>query len=110
MNITGEQLKWVWDTFGVSGVGLLLLWRLIEWVKPYVEKWFTKHFILIDTLTESAKNHTEHHETTHIALVCLGNAVGESATEENRDRVMPHITMLKDQMGIRRAKPVEKPV
>lgn len=96
-----EQLKWCWDTFGVSGGILFILWRVFEYLKPKIEVWFDKHFKLMDTLTDSAKHHADHHTTTHIGLVCIGNAISDAASDDKKPQVVAHVTMLKEQIGLR---------
>ena len=104
MNITPEQLAWVWSEFGWSGLALVIfsraMWLVGIWFKPWIEKILSAHINLVYTLTDSAKAHSEHHRATHVGLVCLGNAALELADESSRGRIRPHIDILKQTMPI----------
>jgi len=96
---TGEELEWVNVIVGISaklgipgGVGgaLYFAYRIGKWLQPWVEKLFTAHLELVDSLKDSLKTITAMQatiaaktEATHEAIDAaarLAERVGRTTT------------------------------
>ena len=52
-----EEAAQIAKQFGGWGVLLLIVWRVMLWLRPYIEKLFAAHLSLVDSLKDSQVKH-----------------------------------------------------
>ena len=89
-----------------GGIGVAL-WvasavLLIRWFVPKLEKWFEKHFVLIDTIQGKLegdlrirRDSESFHAATHKSLIHLANAVHGSAPDNVKTSIITHVEAIK---------------
>lgn len=96
----------------VGGVGVALwivtIVVIARWLVPRLEKWFDKHFSLVDTLQAKISGEDKLHESnadghaaTHKGLVHLANGLHAASPEDKKQIVLPHVEAVKQAVRIR---------
>lgn len=79
-----QTLKEIIDACDRLGlVAAVVLVCIVAWrfLRPRMEKWFDKHFLLIDTLQQNCANQKEDHAKTHKGIAHLGQMMAKSEQE-----------------------------